>query len=417
MRISLSLAIPLIAGMALRAQAQDQPKPTLEDLKKQLDALREKHGGELDDLRFQVETLEKQLAEAQARATAPTAQTANVFNPGITVFGNFLARADDQRVFLDDDPTLDRIDNRFNLREMEVDMRAAIDPWADGVMIASFESEVPNEFSAEIEEGYVTLKKLPLLDDAPAGLKLKIGRFRGEFGRFNYIHMHDLPQPNYPRALRTFLGEEGYIQNGISGQFFLPSPSPTQTLEATVQVLDGGNLPIDAGGSGSDLAMLGHVKWFHDVGEGRSVELGASGWSSNSDHNLVGLDATYKWKPYIGGEWRSFLIGGELYAAQLDDPAFDDSPMGWYAWSQYQFDRNLYLGVRFDQAEELADSSQVTNTVGAFLTYYTTEFLRFRFGVEHAQSDLAVEDGRNSAYLELNFVFGSHPVEPYWVNR
>lgn len=371
---------------------------------------------ELDDLRFRVDTLEEELARERAlRSTAP--RSASVFNPGITVFGNFLGRVDDQPVFLDDDPSLERVDDTLHLREAELDFRAAIDPWADGVLIATFESEVPGEFEAGIEEGYVLLKKLPLLDSAPGGLKLKLGRFRPEFGRFNHIHLHDLPQPSYPRALGNFLGAEGFVQDGVSGQFFLPSGSERATLEATVQVLDGGGLPLADDVPDQQVAALAHMKWFRDVSDTTNVELGLSGYEADSDHQLVGLDATWKWKPLAGGEWRSFLIGAELFQSRLDDPALGDDPLGWYAWTQYQFDRNLYLGLRYDRAEELEDASDTTATSGAYLTYYTTEFLRFRLGCEHAESDVDELDGRNTALLELNFVYGSHPVEPYWVNR
>ena len=54
---------------------------------------------------------------------------------------------------------------------------------------------------------------------------------------------------------------------------------------------------------------------------------------------------------------------------------------------------------------------------GAFHTYSTTEFLRFRLGFEHTESDVASLDGLSSGFLELNFVYGSHPSEPCWVNR
>jgi len=43
--------------------------------------------------------------------------------------------------------------------------------------------------------------------------------------------------------------------------------------------------------------------------------------------------------------------------------------------------------------------------------------LRFRAGYEHRWSDAAAEDGINSFVAEVNVVFGSHPTEPYWVNR
>jgi hypothetical protein len=402
--------------MAIQETDEKQEAKTAE-IEKRLDELEKAHADEVEDLHFEIQTLEKELADLQAKSRAGAPQSASVFNPGITVFGNFFARDDDQAAYVDDDPTLDRIDDRMNLREVELDFRAAIDPWADGVVIGTFESEVPNEFDAEIEEGYVVLKKLPILDEAPGGLKLKVGRFRPEFGRFNYVHLHDLPQPTYPRALTEFLGGDGFIQDGVSGQFFIPTSSEHNTLDATFQVLDGGGLPLAEQEEESNIATLGHLKWFRDISDTTNMELGVSGYENDADHQLFGVDGTYKWKPLSGGEWHSFLIGGELFATRLDDPSLGDDPMGFYLWSQYQFQQNLYFGVRYDRAEELTDADQVSNTFGAFLTYYTTEFLRFRIGLEHTESDVDSLDGLNTASLELNFVFGSHPVEPYWVNR
>ncbi len=365
----------------------------------------------------QLDDLEDELGKTKQKASVPAQQTAGAFNPGITVFGNFLARSDSKPVYVDDDPANARVDDRMQLREVEVDFRAAIDPWADGVVITSFSSEVPGEFSANIEEGYVLLKKLPFLDTAPGGLKVQVGRFRPAFGRFNTIHLHDLPQVSYPRVVQTFLGSDGFTADGISGEFFLPSPSENDTLDATVQVLDGGNIKVDPNSTASDIAALGHVKWFHDLAPGQDVEVGVSGWGSDADHQLYGLDATYRWKPYLAGEWHSFLIGGELFHANLDDPALSSHPTGFDVWSQYQLDQNLYAGVRYDWTQELEDASLHTQTYGAFVTYYTTEFLRFRVGAEHSTSDRAELDGLTSVFFELNMVFGSHPAEPYWVNH
>jgi len=174
---------------------------------------------------------------------------------------------------------------------------------------------------------------------------------------------------------------------------------------------------VAEGQARSNLAVLGHVKWFADLGKGKNVELGVSGLQTDSDHRLYGADATFKWKPHESGEWKSFLLGGELFRADVDESGFANAPVGFYVWSQYQFDRNLYLGVRYDRTEELTDSSLVTSTYGTYLTYYTTEFLRMRVGLEHADSDVDLLDSRDTALFELNFIFGSHPVEPYWVNR
>ena len=398
------------SGLAPSTGAQE------DELRARIESLEHRFDEDLDDLLFEIEGLTEELDRLEARGTQTT-QRANVFNPAITVFGNFLARTDDGRVYLDDDPAEARIDDGFNLREVEVDFRAAIDPWADGVLITSFESEVAGESNAGIEEGYVTLKRLPLLDSAPAGLKLKVGRFRPAFGRFNQIHLHDLPQTAYPRSLDSFLGAEGLIRDGIAGQFFLPAPGETQTLESSLGVFNGGGTPFAPDEAQSNLTILGNLKWFADLGRGRNLALGLSGLQNDTDHRLLGLDATFKWKPEQAGQWRSVLLGGELFQADINQAGLSSNATGFYLWSQVQFDRNLYCGVRYDRTEEISDADLVTDTYGAYLTYYTTEFLRLRLGLEHAESDLAAVDGRDSALFELNFIFGSHPTEPYWVNR
>ncbi|MBI5362469.1 MAG: hypothetical protein HZA53_04765 [Planctomycetes bacterium] len=413
----------LAASFAAFPCAQDPsaaPRPTadgparLEQLEKRLADLERQHSTEVEELRAELERLEQEAARARSK---PPPQSASVFNPGITVFGNFLARTDDRPVFVDDDPSAERVDDRFLLREFELDFRAAIDPWADGVLIAAFGAETPGDFSAEVEEGYVLLKKLPLLDTAPAGLKLKVGRFRPALGRLNTIHLHDLPQPSYPRAVQTMLGAEGFVADGVAGQFFLPSPGADDVLEAHLALLDGGNLPIAGGQSASQLGKLARVQWFRDLAPGKDLAVGVSAWTSDTDHALYGLDATYRWKPAVAGEWRSFLVGLEAFQAELDDPALASSPAAFDVWSQVQLERNLYLGGRFDRAEDLADERLVTHTLGLYLTYYTTEFLRFRVGYEHTESDLDHLDGLDTGLFELNFVYGSHPTEPYWVNR
>jgi hypothetical protein len=379
--------------------------------------MQKSHDEEIKELRNEIDDMADESAKASSKSQTSQTQSASAFNPGITVFGNFLGRLDSKPVYLDDDPTNARIDNTFLLREVELDFRAAIDPWADGVVIGTFEQDTPGEFTTGIEEGYVLLKKLPFIDDAPGGLKLKVGRFRPSFGRFNTIHLHDLPEVSYPRALQNFLGPEGFIADGMSGQFFLPSPSDKDTLDATIQVLNGGNIAVDPHSDAQDVAGLGHLKWFRDLAPGHDLELGVSAWSSGGAHQLYGMDATYRWKPYVAGEWKSFLLGGEVYQAVLDDQALAPHPFGFDVWSQYQLAQNLYFGVRYDWLQELQNESQITQTFGAFLTYYTTEFLRFRLGFEHTESDVATLNGLNSGFLELNFVYGSHPSEPYWVNK
>src|SRR5688572_12184770 len=145
----------------------------------------------LDDQEERLKDLERRLAESEKRqAQTTSANPATVFNPRITVIGDFLWRFDDDKVFVDNDPTEPRIDDTLNVREVELDLRASVDPFVDGVAILAIESEFPGDFAVAIEEFYGVVKSLPLplWEEPPLGTKIKVGRFRTEFGLNNKSH-------------------------------------------------------------------------------------------------------------------------------------------------------------------------------------------------------------------------------------
>lgn len=402
--------------------AQEKPaseQDEIKSLKQRMDDLEKKHAQEVEDLRDEIDALSSK--QGQPASQSPL-QSLNVFNPQLTVFGNFFGRLDNQKVVND---AGDRVDDRFWLREAELDFRAAIDPWADGVLILAVGADTPGNFTTEVEEGYFTLKKLPILDSDPGGLRLQVGRFRPDFGRINQTHDHDLPWMDRPPSFVELFGQEGFKSDGVSGQFFLPSPSDSSTLQATLQLVNGGDVPVAADNGAENPAYLEHVGWFWDMAAGHDIEVGESAYFARFDPNgnqksqVLGLDATYHWKPYNAGEWNSFLLGGELFAASVEQPAnaTTSRPIGWYVWTQYQLNQNLYVGARYDVSQSLPDDSLVSHQIGLYVTYYTTEFLRFRIGGEHTHSDDPTVNGLYSLLFEINIVFGSHPTEPYWVNK
>jgi hypothetical protein len=330
-----------------------------------------------------------------------------------------------------------RIDNKFNLREAEIDMRVPVDPYADGVLIAAFESETPGEFSVGIEEGYVNIKKLPFLDRPPLGLRLKAGRFRPLFGAVNILHTHDLPQTYRPLPVQEFLGPEGVVNDGLSANIFLPSPGKKSNLDLTFDALTGGSIAASPNPD-SRMAYLGHLRYYQAIRDSHSLQLG---WSSYfhpegngiREADIHGLDFMYRWQPGRMGQWKSFLLGGEFMfgrraypeASQSPDVARaveglqpgNGKPIGYYVFTQWQFNRRTYAGVRWDKTDVLFDPSLRRRSMTPYLSYYFSEFLRFRLNYEHRWSDLVTEDRRNSVFAELNFVFGSHPPEPFWVNK
>lgn len=412
---------------------------TLEDLKDQIETLKKDYEQRIKNLEDQVQQLQVQALQAAPEAppeqavTAPVQTSPGILNPAISVIGNFVSRTDDQDVFNEEGQA---IDDKMNLREAELDMRVAVDPYADGVLIASFESEFPGEFATGVEEGYVNIKKLPFLAQTPLGLKLKVGRFRPGFGRLNILHTHDLPTTFRPLTIEEFLGEEGFVSNGISGNFFIPTPwDPESSLDATIEILDGGDIAISPDPA-AKISYLGHLRWFRTFSDIHNVELGFSSYfhpSGNGLHsaNVNGLDFLYRWKPLRYGEWKSYLIGAEFMFAPdtnlpPEEPALakveglspsTGTPAGWTVFNQWQFDRRTYAGLRYDRTDALFDPDLKRSSITPYLSYYFSEFLRFRVNYEHRWSDLIEEDGRNSVFFELNWIFGAHPPEPFWVNK
>ena len=389
---------------------------------------------ERDRDRKKIEVLEEELellragenaneTAAPATASVSVADQLNVFNPRITVFGNALLRVDDRKVFLREDGERERIDDQFNLREVELDLRAAIDPYADGVVIVALESEVPGEFEVGVEEGYAIIKTLPFWEAPPLGLKLKAGRFRPAFGRFNQLHTHDLPQSTRPLAVEAFLGREGFIASGGAARILLPSVLDVESAwELTGQLVQGGEIAVAEGGTHKP-AYLANLRWSRTFDDHHFADIsgifyaGKSAGTGPDAVQVYSLDCFYKWKPLRGGEWRSFLLGGQLFFSERKFEGRKNSPFGYFVFGQYQLNRRLFAGVRWDWTQDVDDDDLERMDVYPCLTYYFSEFLRLRLGWEHHWSDVSEEDGLDTLLGELNFVFGSHPPEPFWVNR
>jgi len=378
----------------------------------------------LDDQEDRIKDLERRLAESEKRqAQTTSANPATVLNPRLTVVGDFLWRFDDKKVFVDNDPAEPRIDDTINVREVELDLRASVDPFVDGVAILSVESEFPGDFAVSVEEFYAVIKSLPLpfWEEPPLGTKIKLGRFRTEFGLNNKSHTHDLPQSDRPLVIEEFLGFEGQVANGISTQSFLPSPGDT-ALELTLQLLNGGSAPIAE--QNNRLSYLANLNFYVPLADDHSLNVAAIGFYGVNDRTLghqsrvASLDVLYKWKPTRQGEYQSFLLGGQLFYGSHEPAGGGRThPFGYSVFAQCQLSSRLYAGVRWDQTETLADDTISRRKICPYLTWYTTEFFRARFTYEHTFSDDPGENRRDSFFLEVVVVFGAHPPEPFWVSK
>ncbi len=80
------------------------------------------------------------------------------------------------------------------------------------------------------------------------------------------------------------------------------------------------------------------------------------------------------------------------------------------------------MGVRYDQTEfpdlSARPAGDLDWAISPYLTWYFTEFLRFRFEYQHLEQRQAGDwTADENFYFQLTFVIGSHPAHPYWVNR
>ncbi|MDP7036253.1 MAG: hypothetical protein QF752_17370 [Planctomycetota bacterium] len=404
----------------------------LEDLEKEVDRLRgEKKDSSLQKLRRKAAEFsekkkkEQEVMDAAARLTGPgsiISSKFNEFNPRITVFSDFLGRLDGRRV--NNDEGVDTTD-RFSLREVEVDFRADIDTYAKGVLILAMEEHSPNEYEFKVEEGYLDLHTIPGLEDVAHNLRFKIGRFRTEFGIVNILHNHDLPWTSRPLPVIGFLGEEGDVENGLGIEYLVHNPW-NEAITFNFQIVNGENSTLFAGANSNDLAFLGRLKWHKQLSLEHEFQFGASAYTGNAASDppadttrlstLMGADFYYRWRPEKGGDQTSILFQTEAYLRHREENDRTRNRWGFYSALQHQFLKNFYAGARFDYLSGAPNSENDWHHKEAiYLSYYTSEFLRFRLGYEHEEENNGFDN--DTLMFQVTWVFGSHAVEPYWVNR
>lgn len=441
-RAVLLIAIATLFCVVRTAQARTEPgtvdalAKAVERLTRQVEEMASARESDRERIRELEERIERLAAVPAVSAPASAGDAAtggglfaqgNLLNPQITAFvdagGSLSTDADNDAR------------NRFTLREAEVDLRGAVSPRADGVLVIAIGEEIEDpfgdievDFAFELEEGYLDVHTLPW------DLALRAGKFRVPFGRNNLLHTHDLPQVTRPLAVQAFLGPEGLAPVGAALAWLVPNPWDSY-VELTAQLLnaDGGSeSPILIGPGARNPAVLSHLKLFQDIGETGSLELGTSFLYQRASGNfddgyVVGADATWLWRDPEAADSRSLLFQAELFWSRNDTRdergrIVRDDNWGFYAFGQYQFAQNWYGGIRYDYTQfpnlEARGRGDSDWGLSAYLSWYVNEALRVRLEYQHLDRDLRDQDPTEDALL-LGFTFyiGAHPGHPYWVNR
>ena len=328
-------------------------------------------------------------------------QTANYFNPSVSVIGNFLGVAGHNPV--ENLPAA-------SLRESEVALQAIVDPYGRADFFLSFSEE-----GVEVEEGFITLTSLPWK------LLAKVGRMRVSFGKINTLHLHVLPWPDSPLPLVNFLGgEEGWKGTGVSVARLIPLPGDTFS-EVTLQVFDGNADNLFAAPNRGNLAYNGHYRIFKDLSEAVNVDLGVSYGAGPNDTatksdiewtTLGGVDMTLRWKPLQTANYHSFILRGEYIHSDRREPAGDQSGYGWFVSGDYQFAKRWWVGARVE-ASDHADNARLRDTGQAVtLTFNPSEFSQLRTELRrrvYAPGNIQATE----ALFQLQFAIGAHGAHPF----
>jgi hypothetical protein len=353
-------------------------------------------------------------APTQVQTYGGATSNAKLLNPDISLIGDFIGTAGHNDV---------SPGRSLELHESEVGLQAIIDPYARADAFISFGEEGVN-----VEEAYVTFTSLP------AGLLMKVGKMRADFGKVNTIHNHALPYIDRPLATNNLVGgEDGIDDAGISISRFLPAPK-NWFVQGTAQVFRGDSSDVFTALHREDLSVVGHLRAYRDLTESTNLDLGVSYSRGHNDAglgsvfntsdfltNLYGVDATVRWKPLRRAIYKNFLFRTELFWSARDQVstlnAFQTQhAFGTYASAEYRVNRRWTVGGRFDRSGH-ANNANLTDTgFSAILTYWPSEFSQirgqYRFG-HLALANPGDFSNANELLFQFLFVMGAHGAHPF----
>ena len=413
--------------------AQSSPAATPPDvgeeisrLRRELDALRQEYGSRMAAIEARLETLEGGSPGGAGAVTAPpetavappatapvppavagqgsasalpvyggAASSSKVFNPDMAAIGNFVGAAG---------PSPGGGEPSLNMQEAELSFQAVVDPYARADFFVTLS---PDEVA--LEEGYITFPTLP------GGLLTKVGRMRDAFGKVNGQHPHTLPFIDRPLVTTNLTGgDDGLADAGISVARLVPNP--WLFLEATGQVFRGESEVFKAPTRG-DLAYVGHLRAYQDLGESTNIDLGGSiayghnGVTDETTTRLLGVDATLRWKPLRRSIYTHVLARGEVTWSRWGEPDGAQNAVGGYGYLEYQFGRRWTAGVRYDNSER-AEAPGLRDTGGSFiLTFKPSEFSLVRAQYRHTK--LGEDSTANELLFQFLFAIGAHGAHPF----
>jgi hypothetical protein len=377
--------------------------------------------------RLSVNALLKSIIVALSAVVGPIAGQL-LFDIGVT--GDFIGDLTQNNVQQAQGGTFPGLENYFFPREVELSLFGQIDPYARAeVRFEAGQEQRGQDISVSLAEANLTLMALPFNTQA------KLGQMRVRFGLMNQVHDHDMPFIDRPDVLTQLFGQEGLVEKGGEATWVPPLPFYLQLLAG---VFNGDNETAFGLGSIKNPLVTGRIQTFFDLEEYGAIQLGmsvANGLQPDRLNNLIlGWDLKYKYTP-DGWQHPLLTVAGELLyqMRQVNVTAADDvtqreqlNRVGWYLFGEVQpvqfgFWSRFAPGFRYDYTQyPTAPGHQWA--VEPYLTFWPSEFLRFRIGYKHTQGNTpgcCTNTGVGSArikdefFFQSTFILGAHPAHPF----
>lgn len=409
--------------------------------------------------------LEQELAGELAANSPPAASTQNATTPayapvasaragssymnlsyGAAAVAGWSTEADpsSQLELGDHDP----IKRGFSLRNAEIALDGAIDPYFKGFANIVLKLDKNNETDIELEESFLQSTSLP------ANLQLKAGQYFAAFGRQNPQHPHMWSFVDDPLILTRAFGPEGL--RGIGAQLSWLAPTPFYT-EFFLSLMDGqggssfsfrnpgepdddgvdrfaGRATIDRNLRGpQDLLVVPRVATSFELSDtqtvlaGLSAAFGPNDTGPHSRTEIYGADVYWKWKPANASKgfpylaWQTEVLFRRFEAAAdpialLPEETLHD--YGAYTQLVYGFMPRWNAGLR---------AEYVDGNTGAFdasdpfrgeryrfspeLTFFPSEFskIRLQYNFDHGETF----GDASSVWMQLEFGLGAHAAHKY----
>ncbi len=318
----------------------------------------------------------------------------NDLNPEVSVTGDVRAEVRDGQ-----NPP----ENNFFIREIEFAFQATLDPVSKAKVFMTTEGD-----EIGIEEAYVYWAGLPL------NSRGDFGKFRNEVGDLNRIHLHALPQGEYPLVYSRFFGADGLESVGLSLYNPLSLTLAGGTHELWLQGTTVDSDPI--GGDSRQFMLLGRLKNFWQVSPSTFFQLGVTALGANSSADtlqsrIVGADLRFTIRPPRTGARRQLTIRTEGYLFHSTERGVTLDRYGLFGDVEFRLDRRWVFTTRFDWAEAPRGPIDTEWAVVPTITWWQSEFVFFRLEGRHEEGDLL--GTRKQIGLQVVFAFGPHRHEAY----